>query len=43
MLRRRLNRREALAAGAGAMAMGAGLVSGPARAAEIHDFIANMI
>jgi sulfur-oxidizing protein SoxY len=33
MLRRRLNRREALAAGAGALAAGAGL-AGPARAAN---------
>jgi len=37
MLRRRLNRREALAAGAGAMAMGAGLVPGPARA--LNDYV----
>jgi sulfur-oxidizing protein SoxY len=34
MLRRRLNRREALTAGAGALAMSAGLVPGPARAAN---------
>jgi sulfur-oxidizing protein SoxY len=36
MLRRRLNRREVLAAGAGAMAMGAGLIPGPARA--LNDY-----
>jgi sulfur-oxidizing protein SoxY len=34
MLQRRLNRREALAAGAGALAAGAGLAADPARAAN---------
>jgi sulfur-oxidizing protein SoxY len=34
MLQRRLNRREALAAGAGALAAGAGLAAEPARAAN---------
>jgi sulfur-oxidizing protein SoxY len=36
MLRRRLNRREALTAGAGALAAGAGLAAGPARA--VNDY-----
>jgi sulfur-oxidizing protein SoxY len=36
MLRQRLNRREALTAGAGALAAGAGLATGPARA--LNDY-----